>query len=92
MFSVNAFRHTLIGTSTNRILQIDNETGEITTIVERAFDYERQTEMILQVAATDTFEDDYGTPRHTTYAQVTVEVLDINDETPYITVVKYIRN
>lgn len=58
----------------------------ISTIIDDAFDYERQTEWIVQIAATDTLEDDYGT-RHTTYAQLTIEILDVNDEQPSISVV-----
>lgn len=42
--------------------------------------------MIVQVSATDTLEDKYLT-RHTTYVQFTIKVLDVNDETPRITVV-----
>lgn len=60
--------------------------GIITTSVKDAFDYERQTEVIVQVSATDTLVDEFGT-RHTTYTQVTIQVIDVNDETPRITVV-----
>lgn len=75
-----------MGSSANRILNIDEDSGLITTSVSNAFDYERQTEMIVQVLARDTMVDEYGT-RHTTYAQLTILVLDVNDETPRITVV-----
>lgn len=67
-------------------MNIDEDSGVITTAVSNAFDYERQTEMIVQVLARDTLVDEYGT-RHTTYAQLTILVLDVNDETPRITVV-----
>lgn len=68
-------------------MNIDEDSGIITTSVSNAFDYERQTEMIVQVSATDTLVDEYGT-RHTTFAQLRIEVLDVNDETPRITVVR----
>lgn len=74
-----------MGATANRLLHID-EDGLITTAVSNAFDYERQTEMIVQISATDTMEDIYGS-RHTTYAQLTIQVIDVNDETPRITVV-----
>lgn len=65
---------------------IDPLNGEIRTLVNNAFDYERQTEMIVQVSATDTLVDEYLN-RHSTYTQLTITVLDVNDETPRITVV-----
>lgn len=80
-------RYNLVGSSANRILKIDEETGEITTSVDNAFDYERQTEVTVQVTATDKFEDEYETSPHITYAQVTITIEDVNDETPRITVV-----
>lgn len=78
--------YALTGSSANRILAIDTDQGIISTLTENAFDYERQTEMVIQVSATDTLVDDYGT-RHTTYVELTINVEDVNDETPRITVV-----
>jgi hypothetical protein len=56
-------------------LTIDPETGEVS--VKAAFNYERQPQLIVTVKAEDTNE----TP-HVAYAQITVNVIDINDEKP----------
>lgn len=81
------FRHTIIGTSANRLFSIDPESGDISTKITDAFDYEKQTEVLIQILATDTLNITEYCTIHRTYAQLTVEVLDINDEPPSITVV-----
>lgn len=60
-----------------------NDQGVITTKIDNAFDYEKQQVVIIQVQAEDTL----GEPFHKTIAQLTVEVIDVNDEPPRILVV-----
>lgn len=59
------------------------ETGELYSNAVELLDYERQTSVIVQIAATDTLKTDYtGEEIHTTYEQVLINVLDVNDVTP----------
>lgn len=62
----------------------DSQEGEIRTIVERALDYETQEEVFIQIEATDSLEGAVNTA----IAQLTIKVIDVNDETPVITVVR----
>lgn len=64
-------------------LSLDIITGEIKTKVERAFDYEVSTEAVFQVQAKDTLSV-FGEPTHTTFSQVRISVLDINDKQPQL--------
>lgn len=55
----------------------------MTTIVDGAFDYETQTEVFIQVQARDTLQT-MGEQTHSTYTQVKIEVIDVNDEAPQL--------
>lgn len=57
--------------------------GELYSNAEELLDYERQTSVVVQIAAKDTLRTDKpGEVLHTTYEQVLIDVLDVNDETP----------
>lgn len=59
------------------------EDGELRTAVEELLDYERQTNVVVQIAAKDSLvTEKVGEVLHTTYVQFTIDVLDVNDETP----------
>lgn len=66
---------------TNRGLTINPETGEITTIENKSFDYEAMPIVFVQVMATDNV-------KHTTYASLTINVIDVNDKPPSLFLVK----
>lgn len=63
-------------------LHIVPEDGKISTQIDNTFDYERQTSVLVQIKAEDQLETYVGEPRNTAYAQLLIEVLDVNDETP----------
>lgn len=63
----------------SNLLAIDDQ-GQITTRVNDAFDFERQEQVIVQIQAGDTL----GEPYHKTFAQLTIDVIDVNDESPEI--------
>ncbi len=65
--------------STNAPFAIDRYTGVVT--LTRALDYEEQTEYTLTVWASDSL--------HQTSGEVTVQVLDVNDNAPVFTKVSY---
>lgn len=65
--------------STNVPFAIDRYTGVVT--LTRALDYEEQTEYTLTVWASDSL--------HQTTGEVTVQVLDVNDNAPVFTKVSY---
>lgn len=66
-----------------KILTIDSNTGEITTIIDNAFDYETQTEVYVQIQAEDTL----GPNTHKVVTQLQINVIDVNDEKPRIQIV-----
>ena len=66
---------------TQRNLQIDSATGEITTTEDKSFDYESMPIVLVQVTATDD-------ANHTTYATLTVNVTDVNDKPPTLYLVR----
>ncbi|XP_971388.3 protein dachsous [Tribolium castaneum] len=72
-------KHELLGTLANNILTIEALGGNITTKVDDAFDYEKQNEVFIQIMATDLVN-------HTATAQLTIEVVDVNDESPKLVV------
>lgn len=67
-------------------LSLDINTGEIKTKVDRAFDYEVSNETVFQVQATDTLSV-FGEATHTTFSQVRITVLDVNDKSPQLIMV-----
>jgi len=66
----------------NESIAINSESGELRTLLDDVFDYERQTEVFIQVQARDTLGESTGGATHTTFTQVRIDVRDINDETP----------
>lgn len=69
-----------MGTLANNILSIEDLGGDITTLKDDAFDYEKQNEVFIQISATDL-------GGHTATTQLTIQVLDVNDENPKLVVV-----
>lgn len=76
-------RHSLVGIGSRNSFAIDETTGVVTTSKNSVFDYEKETEVVIQVQAIDSLDE----PLHRTMTQLTVTVLDVNDETPRIWVV-----
>ncbi|KAL5282527.1 hypothetical protein ACFFRR_005565 [Megaselia abdita] len=74
--------HEIMGTYPG--LKINNKTGAISTVVDKAFDYEQQTTVILQVKAFDNLINKHSSITHSTFTQVTISVIDVNDKTPEI--------
>jgi hypothetical protein len=62
-------------------LKIDPQNGGVT--VNAQFNYERQPQVIVTVKAEDT-----NVPPHIAYAQITVNVQDLNDEKPELYMVR----
>lgn len=65
------------------------EAGVISTQITDTFDYERQTSVLIQIRATDTLITFPEEKLHSTFAQLTINVIDVNDETPEIRMVGY---
>lgn len=60
-----------------------SDTGELTAKIEGLLDYERQTNVVVTIAAQDTLvTEKVGEVLHTTYVQFIIDVEDVNDETP----------
>lgn len=66
---------------------IDPHTGWITMNKSNVFDYERQSLMILQIQAKDTLITAFEKSLHTSYTQLQIKILDVNDETPELRMV-----
>lgn len=59
------------------------ETGEMYSNTDELLDYQRQTSVVVQIAAKDTLRTEKpGEVLHTTYEQVLINVLDVNNVTP----------
>ncbi|XP_037029736.1 cadherin-23-like [Bradysia coprophila] len=58
--------------------------GTISTLRNDTFDYETQTQVLVQIQATDTLETYPGEKLNSAYAQLIINVIDVNDETPQI--------
>ncbi|KAJ8921830.1 hypothetical protein NQ315_008462 [Exocentrus adspersus] len=72
--------HTLIGSSyTSRVLAIDTLTGNITVNADNAFDYDTVNPIFIQVRATDH-------ANHTATVPLTINLLDVNNKAPTISV------
>lgn len=57
--------------------------GELFSNTDELLDYERQTSVVVQIAATDTLRTNKpGEVLHTTYQQVVIDVVDVNNKTP----------
>nr|ASV70529.1 cadherin-like protein [Hyphantria cunea] len=70
--------HELLGNAVN-FLSIDPDTGSIHVSVDNAFDYHTQSELFIQVQATDTLGDG---PYHTATSQLVIQLIDINNTPP----------
>jgi hypothetical protein len=64
----------------------NDEHCELHTKVDDAFDYERQKEIIFQIRAKDTLQT-MGEETHEVFAQIRINVVDVNDETPQLKMV-----
>ncbi|KAJ6639917.1 Cadherin-23 [Pseudolycoriella hygida] len=73
--------HSIVGMSD---LLISESDGEISTKMADTFDYERQTQVLIQIQATDTLQTYPGEKLNSAYAQLIIKVIDVNDETPQI--------
>lgn len=69
-------------------ISINMNNGELRTVINGTFDYERQTEVFIQVQARDTLQTEMNEPTHTTFTQVRIDVIDVNDETPQLIMVR----
>lgn len=85
LFFLCPLRYFITGRITETIA-IDLKSGELTTLIDGAFDYERQTEVFIQVQARDILQT-MGEPTHLTFTQVRIEVIDVNDEPPQLKMV-----
>lgn len=68
-------------------IAIDSLTGLITLNKSNVFDFERQSLVVLQIQAKDSLTTDNENTLHTSYAQLHILVLDVNDETPELRLV-----
>lgn len=80
--------YSLVG-SINTTLRIDPGTGEIFTRDKNVFDYQQQTEVVLQVRVDDTLQTYEGEKTHTVFTQFTINVIDENDKTPELRLVSF---
>ncbi|KAG5678221.1 hypothetical protein PVAND_007913 [Polypedilum vanderplanki] len=66
-------------------INVDLESGQLSTKIDNAFDYEQQQEVIFQVFANDTLQTGKEDEKiHTTSTQVRIIVKDMNDTPPSI--------
>lgn len=72
---LDAFDSITYSLTSESYLKVDPQNGGVTVNAE--FNYERQPQVIVTVKAEDT-----NTPPHIAYAQITVNVQDLNDEKP----------
>ncbi|KAF2879824.1 hypothetical protein ILUMI_26351 [Ignelater luminosus] len=72
--------HRVLGSMAEELFTIGVLDGEIRTRIDDAFDYERQTQVMVQVEAQDSLLGVH----HTAVAQLTIDVKDVNDEQPQI--------
>ncbi|XP_065371260.1 cadherin-23-like [Calliphora vicina] len=73
-------------------IAIDSLTGLITLNNTNVFDFERQSLVMLQIQAKDSLTTDYTQNLHTSYSQLQIKVLDVNDETPELRMPRFIVN
>lgn len=79
-------RYKLVGTQISRSLSIeknDDDEGVIKTQVDNAFDFEKLSIVNVQILATEVNTEEH----HTGTAELTINVIDVNDETPRISIV-----
>ena len=64
-----------------------SDDGQISTAIKDTFDYERQTQVLVQIRATDSLQTEPNERLNSAMVQLTINVLDVNDETPYMRMV-----
>lgn len=64
-------------------------TGELSTILDKTFDYEQQSVLTFQVFARDTLQT-RNESTHITSTQIQINVTDVNDTPPTIILVRNI--
>ncbi|XP_070502052.1 cadherin-AgCad1-like isoform X3 [Chironomus tepperi] len=64
-------------------IHIDMKSGQLTTILNKTFDYEQQPVFTFQVFAKDKLQT-RNEPTHTTSTQIQINVIDVNDTPPTI--------
>ncbi|XP_013192882.1 cadherin-23 [Amyelois transitella] len=69
--------HALLGNA-GSFLTIEEDTGRIYVAANDSFDYHRQSELFVQIRATDTL----GEPYHTATSQLVIQLNDINNTPP----------
>lgn len=79
------FSHTIVG-PTGLVVTPD---GIISTSLDNVFDYDRQKQVIVQIIATDTLTTREVQRLHTAYAQLTINLIDVNNQTPEIRMVRH---
>lgn len=84
MNSLTKYSHSIVGRTDLTI----TSNGSIYTSSNDTFDYERQTSVLVQIMATDTLQTYEGEKLNTVYTQLLIEVLDINDKTPEMRMVR----
>lgn len=60
--------------------------GQLRTKSNEVFDYEKQTEIVFQIQAKDTLQT-MNEATHSTFTQIRIEVIDVNDTPPTLTMV-----
>lgn len=81
------YRHEILG-SFSESFNIGKLDGKITTNHENYFDYERQEEVFLQIRATDSLTTEESSVLHSTVTRLKIIVIDENDETPELRMVR----
>uniref|UniRef100_A0A1I8P4M8 Cadherin domain-containing protein n=1 Tax=Stomoxys calcitrans TaxID=35570 RepID=A0A1I8P4M8_STOCA len=82
--------HSIVGNFDG--LTIDPANGLITLSENNVFDYERQSFIMLQIQAKDTLTTAHSQDLHTSFAQLLIKILDINDETPELRMPRFVVN
>lgn len=73
--------HSIVGTLGSQFTC--SEDGEVSIAQDNVLDYERQTNVVIQIQARDSLVTGHpGESLHTVYAQLEIRVVDVNDETP----------
>ncbi|XP_037819620.1 cadherin-23-like [Lucilia sericata] len=82
--------HSIVGSMQG--IAIDSGSGLITLNKANVFDYERQSLVMLQIQAKDSLITEYSQNLHTSYSQLQIKILDVNDETPELRMPRFIVN
>ncbi|KAJ3664683.1 hypothetical protein Zmor_000233 [Zophobas morio] len=77
-------KYELLGDYANTVLTIDEPSGDVSTKIDNAFDYEKQQTVVVDIRATDQ-------ANHQAVAQLTLTITDVNDESPKLAALTPIR-